>query len=69
MKTQTAIKQAGSCKALATLLNVTPGAVSQWGEELPKARIWQLKLLRPSWFKSRSDIQKLAKPAKRKAAA
>lgn len=51
MKTQAAIKQAGSCKALAALLNVTPGAISQWGDDMPQARIWQLKVLRPEWFK------------------
>ncbi len=51
MKTQKAIELAGGSSALASWLGITPGAVSQWGEELPDRRIWQLKVLRPEWFK------------------
>ncbi|WP_371132965.1 Cro/CI family transcriptional regulator [Hydrogenophaga sp.] len=51
MKTQHAIQLAGSAKALADLLEITGGAISQWGEDLPKGRSWQLQLLRPEWFK------------------
>lgn len=51
MKTQKAIELAGGSSALASLLGITPGAVSQWGEDLPDRRIWQLKVLRPEWFK------------------
>ena len=43
------IKLAGSQRKLAELLGISQAAVSQWGE-VPKARIWQLKLLRPEWF-------------------
>lgn len=50
MKTATAIEHAGSPKALAELLGITPSAISQWGDEVPQAREWQLRVLRPSWF-------------------
>jgi hypothetical protein len=51
MNTQKAIELAGGSSALANLLGITPGAVSQWGNELPDRRIWQLRVLRPEWFK------------------
>lgn len=51
MKTKQAIQMAGGPGALARLLGITPGAVSQWGDEVPKARLWQLKVLKPTWFK------------------
>jgi len=40
-----AIAWAGSQSALADRLGVTPSAVSQWGEELPEGRVWQLAML------------------------
>jgi DNA-binding transcriptional regulator YdaS (Cro superfamily) len=46
-----AIKLAGSAKALAELLGITRAAVSQWGDQVPQARVWQLMTLRPGWFK------------------
>jgi len=51
MKTDEAIKYAGSKSELARILGVTRGAVSNFGEYLPEARVWQLKVIRPSWFK------------------
>lgn len=51
MKTCEAIKKSGGkASGLARLLGVTPGAVSQWGEDLPSARVWQLRAIRPEWF-------------------
>lgn len=50
MKTQDAIARAGGAAKLAELLGITVAAVSQWGENLPKAREWQLRLMRPEWF-------------------
>lgn len=35
---------------LAELLGVSQSAISQW-VEIPTARLWQLKLLKPEWFK------------------
>ena len=45
-----AIEKAGTAMALAKLLGITRQAISQWGEQLPVARYWQLKVLRPEWF-------------------
>jgi predicted transcriptional regulator len=50
MKKQDAIAKAGSVQALAELLQISRPAISQWGETLPQARIWQLMALRPEWF-------------------
>lgn len=49
-KTQ-AIKLAGSAAALAKLLGVTQSAITQWDEQIPDARIWQLRAIRPKWFR------------------
>ena len=51
MKTQDAIKLAGSSTALAAMLGISKQAVSQFGETLPQAREWQLRLLKPRWFR------------------
>ena len=56
MKTQTAIELAGSAAMLAKILEVTPSAISQWGEDVPQAREWQLRVIRPEWF-VRADRQ------------
>ena len=45
-----AITLAGSQAKLARLLGVSRAAVWQW-DKIPQARIWQLQLLRPDWFK------------------
>jgi hypothetical protein len=55
MKTEQAIKNAGNAKALADLLGITPSAISQWDEDVPETRIWQLRVLRPGWFEDESD--------------
>ena len=44
-----AIKLAGSQAKLARLLGIERSAVWQW-VEIPRARIWQLMVLRPQWF-------------------
>jgi predicted transcriptional regulator len=49
MTKQQLIKKAGSRKALAELLGISLAAISQW-TVVPKARLWQLKDLRPQWF-------------------
>lgn len=50
MTKEQAIKLAGSVSELARLLSVRPQAVSQWGGDVPQARVWQLKVLKPEWF-------------------
>jgi hypothetical protein len=51
METHQAIEKAGSAVALAKLLGITRQAISQWGDRVPQARLWQLRALRPKWFK------------------
>ncbi|WGL54468.1 MULTISPECIES: Cro/CI family transcriptional regulator [Kluyvera] len=47
MKKTKAIELVGSKAKLAKLLNVSKGAVSQWGDEIPELRALQLeKILR-----------------------
>jgi DNA-binding transcriptional regulator YdaS (Cro superfamily) len=51
MDTATAIKLAGTQSALAKMLGITQAAVAQWGASVPEARVWQMKVLRPDWFR------------------
>jgi DNA-binding transcriptional regulator YdaS (Cro superfamily) len=51
MEKNQAIKLAGSQVELAKLLGISQPAVSAWKVAVPKARVWQLKVLRPDWFK------------------
>jgi hypothetical protein len=51
MKTQQAIELAGNAATLAKLLGITPSAITQWGENVPEKRVWQMRLLRPRWFR------------------
>lgn len=43
MKTETAIKHFGSATGLAKALEITPGAVSQWGDQVPQLRSLQIE--------------------------
>jgi DNA-binding transcriptional regulator YdaS (Cro superfamily) len=43
------VQLAGSQSELARILGINRAAVSQW-KNVPQARIWQLKSLRPEWF-------------------
>ena len=43
------IALAGSQSELAKILGISQSAVAQW-KKVPKARIWQLQVLKPSWF-------------------
>jgi len=52
MTKQELIKLAGSQVRLAELLGISQPAVAAW-KEVPKARIWQLRLLKPQWFKGK----------------
>jgi hypothetical protein len=55
-----AIELAGTAFALAKMLGIQRQAVSQW-TEIPPARLWQLKVLRPEWFK-KSKVNKQVLP-------
>lgn len=50
MDTKTAIEKAGGIVALAALLGISRQAVYQWPEQVPEARLWQLRVLKPEWF-------------------
>lgn len=50
MSKEKAIQLAGSVKALAELLGISRPAIYQWGEDVPKMRVYQLKTLCPDWF-------------------
>ncbi|KFC08517.1 hypothetical protein GTGU_01434 [Trabulsiella guamensis ATCC 49490] len=56
MKKTKAIELAGSKANLARLLNVSKGAVSQWGDEIPELRALQLEKLLAN--KKSPDTQK-----------
>jgi DNA-binding transcriptional regulator YdaS (Cro superfamily) len=43
------IALAGSQSELARILGIKQPSVAQW-KTVPKARVWQLKLLKPEWF-------------------
>lgn len=45
-----AIKLAGGVSALARLLNINKSAVSRWAK-VPMLRAYELRELRPEWFK------------------
>jgi hypothetical protein len=45
-----AVELAGGVTALAKLLGIAKSSVSQW-VEIPQARLWQLKVIRPQWFR------------------
>jgi len=49
MDKQKFIALAGSQSALAKLLGINQSAVAQW-KKVPEKRIWQLMVLKPSWF-------------------
>ncbi len=50
MNTQTAIQLAGSKAKLATLLNVSRAAVTQYSDKLPPKRERMLRESHPEWF-------------------
>ncbi|TXH53684.1 MAG: Cro/Cl family transcriptional regulator [Desulfurellales bacterium] len=50
-----AIELAGSPTALAEIFGITLGAISHWDEEIPEGRLWQLRVLRPGWFKKAKE--------------
>ena len=48
------ISNAGNQANLAALLGISQAAVSQW-KEVPEARLWQLKAIKPEWFVGESE--------------
>ena len=58
MEKSTAIRLAGSQTKLAALLGISQATIAQWGNDVPLMRIYQLKSLKPKWFK-KQDLQSL----------
>ena len=58
MEKSTAIRLAGSQTKLAAFLGISQTAIAQWGNDVPLMRIYQLKSLKPKWFK-KQDLQSL----------
>jgi len=56
MTKEEAIKRAGSAQKLAQILGISHSAISQW-EEIPELRMFQLKVLKPSWFRQQKQTQ------------
>lgn len=50
MTKQDLLTKVNNLTELAKLLGISQAAISQW-KEIPPARIWQLKVLKPEWFK------------------
>lgn len=53
MKTRDAIAKAKGRDKLARILGITGSAVSQWGEDVPELREFQLRRKKPGWFRVR----------------
>lgn len=56
MSKQEAIERAGSVQELARIFGISQAAISQW-DEIPPLRIYQLKVLKPAWFKAPKQTQ------------
>jgi hypothetical protein len=63
MKTTNAIELAGGVSALAEVLGITHSAVSQWGDEIPRLREYELRERRPEWFAAKVGAGDTAKEA------
>ena len=57
VKKETAVAWAGGVVALAKILEVTHGAVSQWGEYIPKGSEYELRVKKPEWFFANGNIR------------
>jgi len=51
IKKKEILAKAGSSIAVAHLLGISPAAISRWKTFIPAARVWQLRVLKPQWFK------------------
>ena len=58
MEKTKAIRLAGSQTKLAEILGISQAAIAQWGNDVPLMRIYQLKSLKPKWFK-KQELQSL----------
>jgi hypothetical protein len=58
MEKTKAIRLAGSQTKLAEILGISQAAIAHWGNDVPLMRIYQLKSLKPKWFK-KQELQSL----------
>lgn len=54
MKKADAITLAGSAAELARILGIRQQSMTDWGEYIPPLRAYQLRDLKPEWFKRRA---------------
>ena len=52
MDTKAAIELAGGIRQLAEMLGLSTQAVYAWGDTVPKLRMYELRDMRPEWFKA-----------------
>lgn len=57
MKTKEVAAYFGSKSKLAEALNISPSAVTMWGETVPESRQFQLQVLTHGQFKASSKAQ------------
>jgi hypothetical protein len=55
MEKSTAIRLAGNQTKLAAILGISQAAIAQWGNDVPVMRIYQLKTMKPEWFKNEKN--------------
>lgn len=60
MKKQDAMKHFGGASKLASALNIAPAAVSQWGENVPLGRAYQIELMTKGKLKAQKQEFKKA---------
>lgn len=64
MTTNEAIEFFGTRAELARALDIYAGAISQWGDEPPRARQWQLQVLTEGKLKVTKDANPFSGKAK-----
>ncbi len=57
-----AIELAGGAQRLAAVLGISHQAVYAWPDEIPAMRVFQLRVLRPAWFRKRRSSDKPRPP-------
>lgn len=57
IETKSAEAWAGGTVALAQIFGISHSAVSQWGDEIPRARVFELMQKRPEWFFKNGNLR------------
>lgn len=56
INTKRAEAKAGGTVELAKIFGIRPQSVSGWGQNLPKAREFELKVKKPDWFDEKGKL-------------